>query len=173
MIRARRAAQRPRSRGVAALELALSLAFLIPLLMGMLDFGYYFYVGTNAEEAARAGVRALVNATSALCGTAGANVAKANEQQKATGGPGAACNGGAAYCYMNEPPLNMGGAAGPTTVTVTCLDGTSVPPEAVNPTWRVSVQVDFVPAIGFFKNLMPAGGTSTTVRYTATTVASN
>ena len=69
MLRARRAGRRPRSRGVAALELALSLTFLVPLLMGMLDFGYYFYIGTNAEEAARASARALVNAGTALCGT--------------------------------------------------------------------------------------------------------
>ena len=45
---------------MAALELALSLVFLVPLLMGMLQFGYYFYVASNAEEAARAGVREAV-----------------------------------------------------------------------------------------------------------------
>ena len=62
--------RRQRSRGVAALELALSLTFLVPLLMGTLDFGYYFYVGTNAEEAARAGVREAVLASGgANCGS--------------------------------------------------------------------------------------------------------
>ena len=71
-----RAPRRPRSRGVAALELALSLTFLVPLLMGTLDFGYYFYIGTNAEEAARAGVREAVLASGgALCGTAASNTA--------------------------------------------------------------------------------------------------
>ena len=58
---------------MAALELALSLTFLVPLLMAVLDFGYYFYIGTNAEDAARAGARALVNAGTAVCGTPGAN----------------------------------------------------------------------------------------------------
>lgn len=163
---ARRAARRPRTRGVAAIELALSLTFLVPLLMGMLDFGYYFYIGTNAEEAARAGVRALVNAGSNKCGTPGANAALAAETTKATGGSGAACVGGAAYCYMNEPPLFMGAASGPTTVTVTCL---SAAPN-VDPTWQVSVQVDFQPSLGFFKNLMKAGAGGT-VRYTATAAA--
>ena len=62
-----RAPRRQRSRGVAALELALSLTFLVPLLMGMLDFGYYFYIGTNAEEAARAGVREAVRRRRVSC----------------------------------------------------------------------------------------------------------
>jgi TadE-like protein len=155
---------------VAALELALSLTFLVPLMMGMLDFGYYFYVGTNAEEAARAGVRALVNAGTAKCGTPGALTAMANELIVPTLGPGPACNGGAAYCYMNEPPLLMGGLGGPTTVTVTC---TPSPPEVVDPTWTVQVQVDFVPSTGFFRNMMPAGTAPGTVRYRATSVATN
>ena len=169
MIRAQRAERRPRSRGVAALELALSLTFLVPLLMGMLDFGYYFYIGTNAEEAARASVRALVNAGTAVCGSPGAITARVNEQMPVTSGSGPACNGGAAYCYMNEAPLYMGGPGGPTTVTVTC---TPSPPPGVNPTWTVQVQVDFVPSLGFFKNIMPAGtGARAGFSYRATSVA--
>ena len=170
MLRARRAESRPRSRGVAALELALSLTFLVPLMMGMLDFGYYFYIGTNAEEAARAGARALVNAGTAGCATAGAATALANEQTTASGGPGPACVGGAAYCYMNEAPLYMGGVGGATTVTVTC---TAAPFPGVDPTWTVEVQVDFVPSLGFFKNLMKPGTAPGTVRYHATSVATN
>ena len=72
--------RRQRSRGVAALELALSLTFLVPLLMGMLDFGYYFYIGTNAEEAARAGVREAVLASGgATCAPTGRAVKAAGE----------------------------------------------------------------------------------------------
>ena len=67
---------------MAALELALSLTFLVPLMMGMLDFGYYFYIGTNAEEAARASVRALVNAGTAVCGTPGANQRAGDEHDR-------------------------------------------------------------------------------------------
>ena len=69
---------------------------------------------------------------------AGANNALANEQTVASGGPGRPCVGGAAYCYMNEAPLFMGGLGGPTTVTVTC---TPSGPPGVNPTWTVQVQV--------------------------------
>ncbi len=155
---------------MAALELALSLVFLVPLVMGMLDFGYYFYIGTNAEEAARAGVRqALLSGAGALCGSVASNNVIGQQTTRAAGA-GPACNGGAAYCYMNEPPLNMGGALGPaggTTVTLTCPS----PPEVVNPTYRIVVQVDFVPALGFFKNLMRAGATSDLVRYNATLTA--
>ena len=54
-----RAPRRQRSRGVAALEFALSLTFLVPLLMGTLDFGYYFYVaqcpGGGARRRPRSG----------------------------------------------------------------------------------------------------------------------
>lgn len=155
---------------MAALELALSLTFLVPLMMGMLDFGYYFYIGTNAEEAARASARALVNAGTSPCGTPGATLARANELIVASGGAGPLCIGGAAYCYMNESPLFMGGLGGPTTVTVTC---TAAPPPGVDPTWTVQVQVDFVPSLGFFRNLMKPGAAPGTVRYTATSVATN
>jgi Flp pilus assembly protein TadG len=162
-----RAPPRQRSRGVAALELALSLTFLVPLLMGTLDFGYYFYIGTNAEEAARAGVRAAVRASGgAACALTGAAV-KAAGETPAVGSGAAGCIGGAAYCYMNEPPLSMGGAGSNTTVTLTCLTPTTVPPAPVNPTWRITVQVDFWPATTFCKWMMPASLTAGKVKYTA------
>src|SRR6476659_612370 len=118
-----RAPRRQRSRGVAALEFALSLTFLVPLLMGTLDFGYYFYIATNAQEAARAGVREAVLASGgAACGTPASNLARTNGQRLVTGsGTGTACNGSAAACYMNEPPLNMGATGGNTTIRLTCL----------------------------------------------------
>src|SRR6185295_17037603 len=114
MARSGRTPARNRSRGVAALEFALSLTFLVPLLMGMLDFGYYFWVGTNAQEAARAGVREAVKASAgSTCGSIVANKAQADGQTPATA-TGKNCSvvantGGAAYCYMNEPPLSLGG----------------------------------------------------------------
>jgi Flp pilus assembly protein TadG len=161
-----RASRRQRSRGVAALELALSLTFLVPLLMGTLDFGYYFYIATNAEEAARAGVREAVLASAgAACLTPAALLAQTNGQRLVTTGVGTACNGGAAACYMNEPPLNMGRNGGNTTVVLTCLTA------PVNPTWTITVQVDFWPATTFFKWMMPARALSLTagkVKYIAT-----
>ena len=157
-----RAPRRQRSRGVAALEFALSLTFLVPLLMGTLDFGYYFYIGTNAEEAARAGVRAAVRASGgAACALTGAAI-KAAGETPAVGTGAAGCIGGAAYCYMNEPPLSMGGAGGNTTVQLLCLTA------PVNPTWTITVQVDFWPATTFCKWMMPASATAGKVRYIAT-----
>jgi hypothetical protein len=158
---------------VAALELALSLTFLVPLMMGMLDFGYYFWISTTAEEAARAGVREAVRASSgAVCGTIVTNLAQTNGQTPAVG-TGSTCTGGAAYCYMNEPPLSMGGAGGNTTVTLTCLNSGTVPAAPVNPTWRIAVQVDFYPATSFFRFMMPQSTiTPGKVKYTAT-VTSN
>jgi Flp pilus assembly protein TadG len=163
--------RRPRSRGVAALELALSLTFLVPLLMGMLDFGYYFYIATNAEEAARAGVREAVRAGGNCALTGGAT--KILGETPAVG-TGTACVGGAAYCYMNEAPLSMGGVGGSTTVTLTCLTPATPMPDtaAINPTWRIKVQVDFWPATTFCKWMMPASAVTGKVKYTAT-VTSN
>jgi Flp pilus assembly protein TadG len=162
---------RRKSHGVAVLELALSLIFLVPLLAGMLDFGYFFYVSSTAEEAAHAGVRQAVFAGGGGC----PNVATATDVQRVATSTGANCteaiggNGGDAACYMNQPPLNLGGlptgATGGTTVTTTCNAA------VVDPTWTVSVQVDFPLAYGFFRGFfvqstIPA--CTNCVRYTAT-----
>jgi Flp pilus assembly protein TadG len=160
MVVRRRGPGRDRSRGVAAIELALSMTFLVPLLLVVMDFGYYFYIGAVAEDAARVGARAAVRQSNGgTCVLTNAAVQVA-QTARATGGPGTACVGGAAYCMMNEPPLLMGAAAGPTTVTLTCAGA------PVNPTWSITVQVDFRPAVGFFTAWMPSGGVGK-VRYTA------
>lgn len=152
--------KRDRSRGVAALELALSLIFIMPLLLSTLDFGYYFYIGANVEEAARAGVREAVKKSVGNC-AASDPIVQANNIPAT--GTGTACVGGAAYCYMNEPPLSMGSAAGsprPVNVTLLCLNA------PVNPTWQITVTADFAPAVGFVAPLLPSGG-SGKVRYRA------
>jgi Flp pilus assembly protein TadG len=157
-----RVRSRRRSRGVATIELALSMTFLVPLLLAVVDFGYYFYIGSVAEDAAHAGVRAAVRQSAGgTCALTQVAVI-ATGTAPATGSPpyGTTCLGGAASCVMNEPPLRMGAALGPTTVTLTCA---AVP---VNPTWSITVQVDFPPSVGFFRAWMPAGG-SGRVRYTA------
>ena len=164
---AARAPRRPKSSGVAALELALSLVFLVPLLTGMLQFGYYFYVASHAEEAARAGVREAV-LRGGNC--AGGALIKTEGEAPATGGTGNACTGGAASCYMNEPPLGLGNPSS-TNVTLECFTPTTTP-AGPNPTWRITVRVDFQAALGAFKSLLPAapGGK---VRYTATVTSTN
>ena len=155
--------KRERSRGVAAIELALSLIFIMPLMLSTLDFGYYFYIGQNVQEAARAGVREAVRKSAGNCAASNAIVQAGNV---AATGSGTACVGGAAYCYMNEPPLSMGGPGSPqtTNVLLECLNA------PVNPTWRITVTVDFAPAVGFVAPLLPAGPTGK-VRYRAVLVS--
>jgi Flp pilus assembly protein TadG len=159
--------RRPRSKGVAALEFALSLTFLAPLIGAALDFGYYFYVGSSAEEAARAGVRQAVtqfytaNGNSAVC-TTGAGVAAAVVTANFVSG-----TNGEPFNVMNQSPLGMGTN---TTTTVSC-DG--VP---VDPSWHVQVQVDFRPAMGIVANFMRAGtpiAGQPTVRYQTSILTSN
>jgi len=166
----RGASVRERSKGVAAIELALSMSFLVPLLLAALDFGYYFYVGACVEEAARQGAQQAVRLTNgAGCGSAGAinalNVVK-NTYATTTG---TACLGtdnvSATYCYMNEPPLNMGTATGPTTILLNCDNN------PVAGSWHIQVDVSFPLTVGFYKVLLPAGTSPGTVRYRATMVA--
>lgn len=148
--------RRAKSRGVALVELALSLIFLVPLMLGMLDFGYYFYVASNVEEAARAGVRQAARAGAGPCNAGGYPIPdpRATAVELAATGTGAGCNGatgGDAACYMNQAPLMLGGASS-ITVTAECFTpGTplAAPTPALaiapvkDPTWRVTVQVDF------------------------------
>jgi hypothetical protein len=154
---------------VAALELTLSLVFLVPLMLSSLDYGYFFYVSAIAEDAARAGVRAAVKASNgATCAATGAAVKASGEL--AAVWTGAICNGGAAACTMDEPPLKLGGATPTpkyTTVLLECLTGGTY----VNPTWRITVTVDFPPAVGFVGPWMPASPIPNRVRYVAKLVS--
>jgi len=173
-MRQRQRATRERSKGVAVLELTLSLVFLVPLMMATLDFGYYFYVGANAQEAARQGVLQAVGIAGGCPGPSGVetncNAAVANIVTKPASGTGTTCASAspppavapAASCYMNSPPLGLGTASN---LTVTCKGTAQV---AAPPYFKMQIQVDFRPAIGFFRYLMPAGTAPGTVRYTAT-----
>jgi hypothetical protein len=167
-MRPRRSAfARERSSGVAALELALSLSFLVPLMLAALDFGYYFYVGATAEEAARQGVQQAVRKSAGQpCGSVLSNAALAIVRDTYPAGPtGIACLGAdnvsAVYCYMNEPPLGMGALGGPTQITLACV---ALP---VPNSWQIQVDVSFPLVAGFYKPLLPAGSTAGTVRYRA------
>jgi len=161
----RRIRARERSRGVAVLEFTLSIVFLVPLMMAALDFGYYFYVAATAEEAARQGVQQAIRLGPCTvpinCGAAGATLTAP------ASGSGAACVGGDAACYMNGPPLSMGTAVY-TNVSCSC---TPAPPYD---TYSIVVQVDFAPAVGVFRALMPAAGMAPNkVRYIARLTGTN
>ena len=169
------------SKGVAVLELALSMVFLVPLVCAVVDFGYYFYVGTNAEEAARQGAaQAVRKSGGAVCGSAQATTASNIVQNSyptvvAPNGPdclkgapaGPADTVSALYCSMNEPPLAMGGVGGPAVVNTPACDNTPVANS-----WHITAQISFPLLLGFYKPLFPAGSISGTVRYTATATAS-
>jgi Flp pilus assembly protein TadG len=151
--------RRTRSRGVAALEFALSLTFLVPLAGAAVDYGYYFYIGSSAEEAARAGLREAILAYQAAAGpttacTGGAGAAAAAIVRT----DGEAAGTGEAFQVMNQAPLYM---AGNTQVQLTC------DADPVAPSWHITVRVDFSPALGLVTPFMPAG-TPGKIRYRTT-----
>src|SRR5205823_464101 len=124
------------ARGVAVLELTLSLVFLVPLMMAALEFGYYFYVGATAEEAARQGLQQALRQGVPCLAPPSCGAITAIVTAPAVGSGTTCTAGGDAACYMNGPPLNMGGAAN-TNVSCSCSAG---PP---NPTYTITVRVDF------------------------------
>jgi Flp pilus assembly protein TadG len=46
-----------RQRGIALMEFAVTLPLFLVLLLGMMEYGYYFYVAVSATNAAREGAR--------------------------------------------------------------------------------------------------------------------
>jgi len=144
---------RVRDAGVAALELAMLMPLLAVLLLGMFDYGKYMWVAVAATQAAREGARELSKTSVGSCSsTTAVNAAITFEQGSS----------GAAKLFMNQIGLSSA-----TTVTATCVtsvNSVSVP----NPTWKVALQVDFPPLLGYMtrSNLMPKG-TGTTARVNA------
>jgi Flp pilus assembly protein TadG len=125
--------KRARQRGAAAIEFALSLVLLIPLIFGILDYGYYFYVAVSTVEATRVVARQVAGQPVGACGTAAATAAATLVTASGTS---------AGTAYMNQAGMLQGPN---TTVTATC--GAA----PVNPTWNVKVQVDFRPLVGFLR----------------------
>jgi Flp pilus assembly protein TadG len=64
--------RKPRRRGAAVVELALTLAILFGVCYGTIEFGYYFFVKNTLEGAAREGCRAGI-----VGGATNSNVASA------------------------------------------------------------------------------------------------
>jgi Flp pilus assembly protein TadG len=145
--------RRVRDAGVAALELAMLMPMLALLLLGMFDYGKYMWVAVAATQAAREGARELSKMSVGTCSnTTAVNAAIATEQGSS----------GAAKLFMNQIGLSSA-----TTVTASCVttvNSASVP----NPTWKVALQIDFPPLLGYMtrSNLMPKG-TGTTARVKA------
>jgi Flp pilus assembly protein TadG len=157
-LKARREAASPRpgrrlpEAGVAALEFALLLPLLTMLLLGMFDYGKYMWVSINATQAAREGARELSLISIGNCISTNFTAAKNLEES----------NSGAAKTYMNQIGLQTA-----TTVTATCTLVTGY--STTYPVWKVFLQVDFPPLMGYMttRGLMPKG-TGTTARVKAT-----
>jgi Flp pilus assembly protein TadG len=61
--------EKRRQRGMAILEFALTVPLFLVILLGALEYGYYFYVGVAATNAAREGARQCTLVSLGACGT--------------------------------------------------------------------------------------------------------
>jgi Flp pilus assembly protein TadG len=150
-------AGRDGQRGAAALEFALSLFFLAPLLLGMMQYGYYFYVAMNVLEAQHAGLVAASRTSGASC-SAGASAAQVTARNSAKTAAAAAVT-----TYLSKNGLD----------TVVTLSG-STPTCAttpVDPTWTMTLVADFRPPLGRVMPWDKASPTAGFLRYTAQTIA--
>lgn len=156
-------------RGVAAVEFALSLIFLVPLMLGTADYGYYFYVAMNVVEAQQAG---LLAAAKTPVGDCSGSASAAQVTAKGTAQNAAVT---AETLYLH----NASGASNglDTVVTLYSTPAGALPKPTcsntpMNPTWTLTLVADFRPVIGWLAPWMKASTvTSGRARYTAHTVA--
>lgn len=62
------AAKRARQRGGALVEFAITLPLFMLMIVGMLEYGYYFYIANSATAAAREGARQCTLVSLGACG---------------------------------------------------------------------------------------------------------
>jgi Flp pilus assembly protein TadG len=150
-----RRARRDGQRGAAALEFALATFVLVPLMLGIIDYAYTFYISLNVTEAQHAGLIAAkqtgVTDCSNTASTAQQNL-KATAQTNAT-------TAVASYFSAN----------GLTSSVVSYVNSSNSPGCAatpLNPTWSMTLVVDIPPLLG---RLMPwdKAGANGKQRYTA------
>jgi Flp pilus assembly protein TadG len=155
--------RRPKQRGVAALEFALCTLFLVPLMLGTMDYGYYFYVALNVVGAEQAGLLAAANTVVTDCsGSATAaqvtakGVAQANARAAET-----------AYLHTNglDAKVTLITVSASQSPTPVCA---STP---LNPTWTMTLVADFRPALGRVAPWMKASPTAGYARYTSHVLA--
>jgi Flp pilus assembly protein TadG len=152
-----RRTKRSRARGVAAIEFALLLPFIAVIVLALVDYGYYFYIGVNATEAARTAAVQVTATADAMNGGAGptgcgdTNIGLVTNAATATP-PGAPAV--AAKAYMTAQVNSTLG--GNTTATVACSTaGTGGSTKTV---FSVQVQVLFAPPSGSIHFGLPRSG---------------
>ena len=121
------------------IEFALTLPLLVPLMLFMIEYGHYYWVTLNAVEAAKLGLASAVTQQNST--THAANCA---DTAKVTLVTQKGHDDAVTYFTTNSPSL-----ASASTPTVTCVSGTINGATVTNPSWRIIVQMDFRPLIGF------------------------
>jgi Flp pilus assembly protein TadG len=146
---------RSRELGVAAIEFALLMPFIAVIVLALVDYGYYFYIGVNATEAARtAAVQASATAAALNGGTGPTGCSDTNIALVTGAAPAAPAK--SAKDYMTAQVSSTLG--GNTTATVACSTaGTGGSSKTV---FSVQVQVVFAPPSGSVHFGLPRSGTN-------------
>ncbi len=146
-------------RGVAAIEFALSMFFLVPFMLAVADYGYYFYIAMNVVEAQQAALQAASRVVVGDCsGTATAAQVAAKGAAQAAG------------VLQATTYLQNSGSVDLSTLITFSGNTPNCSNNPINPTWSMTPQADFRPLIGWVAPWMKHGATGK-VRYTAHTMA--
>jgi Flp pilus assembly protein TadG len=122
-----------RQRGIALMEFAVTLPLFLVLLLGMMEYGYYFYVAVSATNAAREGARQCTLTSLGACGN---------------------CNPTAAVAYMNKI-----GMASNTNASASCATNAGTFMYTVNVAVDFPTLTGFPPVVGAMPASSSAGNT--------------
>ena len=128
-----RRTKRQGQRGAAALEFALSMLILTPILIGICEYAYYFYIGINAVEAERAG---LLAATRTVVSNACTATPVGTAQTAAAA---------AVTAYFHQNSLDTVVTVMNSSSTPTCSTNSTTAPA---PWWSMDLAVDYHPFFG-------------------------
>jgi len=143
---------RSRELGVAAIEFALLMPFIAVIVLALVDYGYYFYIGINATEAAR--TAAVQASATAATMNAGAGPSGCGDTNIALVTAAAAVPAQAGKNYMTtQVNATIGGN---TTATVACATTTS----GAQTAFSIQVQVVFAPPSGTVHFGLPRSGSN-------------
>jgi len=148
-----RRTKRKVQRGAAALEFALAMFVLTPMMIGICEYAYYFYIGINAVEAQRAGLIAVAKTP---VGAACLNVSTVQTP---------ALTGVTNYFTLNNLNTVVTVKNSPLTSLVACSVGPPIP------TLSMSLIVDYHPLFGFTMPWEKRSPVTGYLRYTVPTLA--